>query len=196
MSSPIGYARSSAVLMSLTYPFPKRSPDRALGPPLRSTYFPAYGRGGPAQAGSYSAHRLSGRKSPGDLLPLSQAERPPRPASLGWSDPASGFEYPVNRAGRLLQSPSDVANGLSGLPPIPQLLLAHRRQSRTTQISHTHTSDPNNAGNPTVLHRPVESTVAIFPATHGFVCICRYREFPRRNLGFRESYLAVIHPPA
>src|SRR5215208_1937963 len=31
MSSPIGYARSSAVLMSLTYPFPKRSPDRALG---------------------------------------------------------------------------------------------------------------------------------------------------------------------
>jgi len=61
-------------------------------------------------SGPHSAHAISGRKCPRDPLPLCQSECPTWSASLRWSDPASnGFEYPANRAGRLLQCPSDVA---------------------------------------------------------------------------------------
>jgi transposase len=41
------------------------------------------------------------------------------------------------------------------------------RQPRTTQSSHTPTSDPNNTENPTVLHRPVEPTTAFFAREDG-----------------------------
>src|SRR5215217_3385257 len=52
-------------------------------------------------------------------------------------------DYPVDGAGRLLQCPGDVASGVAGFPPLPQLLLARLRQSWTTQPSQAHTSDPN-----------------------------------------------------
>src|SRR5829696_587047 len=66
-------------------------------------------------------------------------------------------DYPVDGAGRLLQCPGDVASGVAGFPPLPQLLLARLRQSWTTQPSQAHTSDPNIIENPRVLHRPGES---------------------------------------
>src|SRR5215212_2039671 len=47
--------------------------------------------------------------------------------------------------GGFFERPGDVADGLSGLPPLPQLLLASRTQpSWTIQSRHSRTPDPDN----------------------------------------------------
>jgi hypothetical protein len=84
---------------------------------------------------------------------------------------------PVKRARRLLQCPGDVAEGLSGLRPLPQLLLARFGQPWATQSSYTPTSDPNNTdnlprrctnpsnprGSPQTANTPIRRAVARVP---------------------------------
>jgi hypothetical protein len=111
---------------------------------------------------------------PGDLLLLGESEPPGWLATLERGDPALGFEHPVNGAEGLLQSPGDVADGLPGLPSLPQLLLACRRQpSGTTQPHHLRTSGPDNTENLACctdrLHPPLVSVSLPKPTYPGVV---------------------------
>jgi hypothetical protein len=105
------------------------------------------------------------------LLPGLRSRRPD-PDGRRWR--ACNLRPRVPGRSPLARSPGDVADGLPGLPSLPQLVLACRRQSSwTTQPRHSCTSGPDNTENLTCctdqLHRPVEPTPGVRQPTQTYV---------------------------